>query len=212
MRCLRRISGIMGSMDPGDTKQCSKCKEVKSVEAFYSAAGSKDGKRSGCKWCTAASQKSTYNKYREDRLQRAKDWRGANPLQMKAANERWRSENPDYHLTVYKKNAEREKAKTKAWRECNPEYGHSWKTANPDKVRAYKARRRAAQAYPKWLDEQSIAELEAMYSNCPSGHHVDHIVPLLGRDVSGLHVPWNLQYLPAVENLRKSNKLYMENS
>jgi hypothetical protein len=66
--------------------------------------------------------------------------------------------------------------------------------------RGAKQRTKVSQAMPAWVDEE---EIKRIYRNCPDGHHVDHIVPLKGINVCGLHVPWNLQYLPATENIKK---------
>jgi len=66
------------------------------------------------------------------------------------------------------------------------------------KKRAVKMR-----AMPKWANQERIKDI---YKNCPKGWHVDHIVPLQGKNVCGLHVENNLQYLTAKENCGKKNK------
>ncbi len=84
-------------------------------------------------------------------------------------------------------------------------YHKAWLKANWPDQKAYRAARKARvkTATPPWADLKAI---EAMYRNRPEGYHVDHIIPLLGEFVSGLHTIENLQYLPATENLKKSNK------
>ena len=102
----------------------------------------------------------------------------------------------------------------KAFMKANPgkkkEYDKRYQELHRDdylvsqKQREAKHRADKLNATPKWVDRK---ELKRIYAECPPGYHVDHIVPLKNNIVSGLHVPWNLQYLPALENIRKSNKL-----
>ena len=75
----------------------------------------------------------------------------------------------------------------------------------PGKVNAKSAayQQRKRKACPLWADLKAI---EAIYMGCPSGYEVDHIVPLKGETVCGLHVAWNLQYLPMSINRSKRNK------
>lgn len=60
-----------------------------------------------------------------------------------------------------------------------------------------------AERTPKWADSDM---LRSVYKGCPSGYQVDHIIPLQGRLVSGLHVADNLQYLTKSQNSTKRNK------
>lgn len=71
--------------------------------------------------------------------------------------------------------------------------------------RERRTRRRAIvkQQTPGWADLEAI---RMFYLNCPAGYEVDHIIPLKGKLVSGLHTLSNLQYLPADVNRSKGNK------
>lgn len=93
---------------------------------------------------------------------------------------------------------------------------NDWHRANHQKEPARKyalnAERRAGRhrATPAWLSaEQRVAMLEIYREARRRGPewHVDHIIPLNGTEVSGLHVPWNLRIIRASENLAKGNKL-----
>lgn len=59
------------------------------------------------------------------------------------------------------------------------------------------------QATPPWVDRKALA---AVWRDRPDGMQVDHIIPINGETVSGINVPWNLQYLTPAENARKGNK------
>ena len=94
-----------------------------------------------------------------------------------------------------------------------------WSSVNKELVNIYSAKRRAAklQALPKWLTKAQYEEIKELYEIARifklytgEEYHVDHIVPLQGENICGLHVPWNLQVIPAKENLSKSNKLQEE--
>ncbi len=89
-----------------------------------------------------------------------------------------------------------------------------WQLLNPHKNAAKQRRREAAKLKrtPEWLTTEHHAAINNMYWLAAdlqkvSGekYHVDHIVPLQGKHISGLHVPWNLQILPADMNCSKSN-------
>lgn len=106
-------------------------------------------------------------------------------------------------------------ARNKRSRLRNPETtrlrGQRWARENREKHRAKGARRRASQlqATPAWVDHAAILPFyeEAVRVSRETGiqHEVDHIVPLVGKTVCGLHVPWNLQVLTMTENRSKGH-------
>jgi len=97
--------------------------------------------------------------------------------------------------------------------ERNRERSKKYKQNNPDKVRElnlkhnHKDRTARKQRLPKWVTSEELAYITEMYRMAKTlGMHVDHIIPLQGKNVSGLHVLANLQLLAPSENLAKKNK------
>jgi 5-methylcytosine-specific restriction endonuclease McrA len=113
--------------------------------------------------------------------------------------------NNKYHL----KNREKEAVYSK-------QYYQSIGKFQTIKQRELAARRRASKlkATPKWLSKSQLEAIKCKYSlagmftkNSGIDYVVDHIVPLRGKTVCGLHVPWNLQIITAKDNWKKGNKL-----
>lgn len=104
----------------------------------------------------------------------------------------------------YKKNSDKYKEKSKKWKETN----RSRHNANCMLRHVMKMK-----AKPVWLSDDDLWMIEEAYSLAKLREqmtgikwHVDHIVPLRGKTVCGLHVPWNLQVITASENCSKRNK------
>ncbi len=130
-------------------------------------------------------------------------WKRENREKIYADNRIWR-----------KKNRDKVQAKERKWKVANPEkikiIGRRWRLKNLEKRNFINAIRRARKlmATPKWLTEKQKAEILSFYKSANDlGLEVDHIIPLRGENVCGLHVPWNLQTLTATENRRKGNKM-----
>jgi hypothetical protein len=141
-----------------------------------------------------------YQNNKAKTIERSAKWAEENKVRRLEITSKWARENPQSHKNWVKANPERRREIARDWIRNNT------KTAliNTNIYRHKKNR-----ASPPWLIKD---EMSKIYMNCPSGYHVDHIVPIKGITpdgyfVSGLNVPWNLQYLTGIENTSKRNKM-----
>jgi hypothetical protein len=173
---------------------CNVCKTNKSLGEFHNCKSFPLGKVYTCKVC--AKQKTL-------------DWAATNPERKKQTNKKHYEENKqDYILRAKKaewskRNKERVKVLSKA--------RYTKRNGAADVAKYRHLRRRAA---PRWLTKEHLQEIEQFYwlakdlkAVTGETYHVDHIIPINGENVSGLHVPWNLQVLPADINISKGNRL-----
>jgi len=85
----------------------------------------------------------------------------------------------------------------------------AWEKRNPGKMAQHTARRKALklQATPIWANKDAIEIIYEESSNRSENTHVDHVLPLQGTIVCGLHVETNLQIILAHDNLTKHNSI-----
>lgn len=117
----------------------------------------------------------------------------------------------------YEKNKELVKAKAALQPAASKRvYRETYRLNNPEqhRVKCNVRRRRHREATPKWLTKQQRNDIKQLYiqaqkisklTNVP--YEVDHIIPLINDNVCGLHVSWNLQVIPKIENRKKTNKI-----
>ena len=125
---------------------------------------------------------------------------------------KWRKKNPQkvkqHNDTQYLK-YEAEKHK---WYARNKKYVQNNKGLINARTIAYQLAK--ANRIPKWANVEKIKELykQATIKSKETGiqWHVDHVVPLRGKLVSGLHVIENLQVIPGIENIKKTNRYIIE--
>jgi len=167
-----------------DTKTCNKCGENKFLSEFHKDSPKKDGLCTICKCC---------------KRDNTNTWRALNLERDKSNSREW------YHKNKHSPEVKERMALN----------GKKWRENKPHLHAAKEARRRARKlsATPPWLSGPQVAHIKRTYklakimeSITGDKYHVDHIVPLQGKNVCGLHVPWNLQVLPASSNISKSNK------
>lgn len=159
-------------------KECSKCKKIKELSEFYKTPNQKSGYYPSCKCC---------------KKELAKDYVRRNPEDKKRRDAAYKLKRPDVTIAARKK-----------YYYANKNF---WTIAT-SKRRSAKLNRT-----PSWLTDKDFQYINYLYKFARNisdylgkEYHIDHIIPLQGRLVSGLHVPSNLQMIPATINLQKGNK------
>ncbi len=210
-------------------KTCTRCKISKDEGLFYKRKSASDGLQSHCKECRNAvikiARKNKIAKYREEQVLvsekicfTCKETKSANEYNksceyVDGLHRNCKTCEIAYKSKWHEANHEEMRESDRRYREENrPKVRSAQKTyrlANKERYAAYAAKRRAAklQRLPKWADLKAIQEF---YENCPPGLTVDHIIPLQGEFITGLHIESNLKYLTIEENSKKNNRIDLE--
>lgn len=203
-----------------ENRACICCGEIKTLEEFYPRTGWRSApgaRRADCRSCCQERARKRYEEKSAEinELQRSR-------YRMLMHND---PEHREKRLRYCREYREKNKGAARV-RDSNHYQANKdsirlrasvWAKANRGKSNAIKKAYKLAKtrACPQWVrhNDELRRAIDEIYENAAERtvntgvvHHVDHIVPLRGKMVSGLHVPWNLQVLSGSENCSKSNK------
>lgn len=196
-------------------KQCTKCKVKKPLSEFHKKSKAKSGLNPRCKVCVGEDTKKYYNSNRDKILKKSNEYRTNNRDKINKKKREYSKYKWENNLwsDEYK---EKRRIQAKKWRENNPDrvkkYNKNYKSNNKDISCKINADRRAKKLKAT-LSGKYSEELKTFYKDIKNIQwlseeklEVDHIIPLKGDNVCGLHVPWNLQVLTKSQNSSKTNK------
>lgn len=177
-------------------KSCSKCGIEKNLDQFYADKAFSDGKRKSCRECEIKRRiEFRKNNVENERLAARKRY---DPIKAKLAANLFKDRHPGKFV----------------------EYARNYRNKNRRRVRLRGRtfnnlrRSRVRKATPKWLTEDQKQQILLFYEKAriltlKTGvkHEVDHVHPINGVNVCGLHVPWNLQVITKAANVSKGNRL-----
>ena len=135
-----------------------------------------------------------------------KEWYERNKELTKERARAWALANPEKKYAIHRKNREKDLENHNA-------RNREWNKNNKPRKAALQAKRKSVilQRTPPWdpdahliVAKYQVAAMLSKASGIP--YHVDHIIPLQGKNVFGLHVFSNLRVIPSVQNIKKSNK------
>jgi hypothetical protein len=174
------------------TKTCSACGVIKPEDQYDLRSDRPTKRRAYCKDCRRAKVREYDARNRERKATCNREYKKANRQKISDKNKiRYRKKKGT--LLAYVK---------------------KWRMNNPHKVAEHRLKRQEAlqNSQPDWLSQEHLLQIKYIYQQAKDcsvttgeTYEVDHIVPLRGKGVCGLHVPWNLQILPRDLNRSKSN-------
>lgn len=146
---------------------------------------------------------SYYQKNREERIKKQREWQAANGERVKEINKRSRQSprHREWEENYRKENADLIKEIRQRYYQKNKYKFYHWAALRRKQIR---------KQTPQWANLEAIKHVyktrQEIEAKTGTPHHVDHIIPLRGDYISGLHVADNLQVIPATKNLQKGNK------